>query len=106
MLMYLDMDNNKKRLIDMTQDELSQLLTMTISSLIGDLKKNDQMTNKKVNEELVPRLLVAQEFSVSAVTIDKWVKYTDFPKPIKAGRKLFFRRKDLQNFISKGKSNE
>ena len=100
------MENNNKRLIDMTQEELSQLLTLTISSLIGDFKKNDQKSDKEVNDELVPRLTVALEFSVTAVTLDKWVKFTDFPKPIKAGRKLFFRRKDLQNFISKGKNND
>jgi predicted DNA-binding transcriptional regulator AlpA len=98
------MDNSKKRLIDMTQEELSQLLTLTISYLLDDIKKNDEKEYFK--DDLVPRLVVAQEFSVSAVTIDKWVKFTDFPKPIKAGRKLFFLREDLQNFISKGKKNE
>jgi predicted DNA-binding transcriptional regulator AlpA len=98
------MENNKKRLIDMTQDELSLLLTMTIQSLIGEFKKNDQ--NEKENDQLVPRLIVAQEYSVSAVTIDKWVQYTNFPKPIKIGRKLFFRRIDLQKFIGKGGKSE
>jgi predicted DNA-binding transcriptional regulator AlpA len=100
------MENNNKRLIDMTQEELSRLLILTISSLIGDLKTNDQKSNDEENEEIVPRLIVAREFSVSAVTVDKWVKYTDFPKPFKVGRKLFFRRGDLQNFISKGKKND
>lgn len=96
MLMYLNMENNKKRPIDMTQEELSQLLTLTISSLLGETKRNE---TEKTNDELVPRLEVAREFSVSAVTLDKWVKYTVFPKPIKVGRKLFFRRIDLQKFI-------
>ena len=100
------MENNNKRLIDMTQEELSRLLTLTISSLIEDLKKNDQHNSETVNEELVPRLNVAREFSVTAVTIDKWVNYTDFPKPIKVGRKLFFRRIDLQQFILKGGKSE
>lgn len=100
------MENNNKRLIDMTQEELSRLLILTISSLIGDLKTNDQKSNDEENEEIVPRLTVAREFSVSAVTLDKWVKYTDFPKPIRAGRKLFFRREDLKKFISKGKNND
>jgi predicted DNA-binding transcriptional regulator AlpA len=98
------MSSNEKRLIDMTRDELIQLLTMTISSFIVDIKQNNE--NNYSNDELVPRLVVAQEFSVSAVTIDKWVRFTDFPKPIKAGRKLFFRRGDLQNFISKGQKND
>ena len=100
------MENNKKRLIDMTQDELSQLLIMTIKPLIGDFKKNDQKSDNEVKDELVPRLTVALEFSVTAVTLDKWVKFTDFPKPIRAGRKLFFRRGDLQKFIMKGGESE
>jgi hypothetical protein len=63
------MENNNKRLIDMTQEELSRLLILTISSLIGDLKTNDQKSNNEENEEIVPRLTVAREFSVSAVTL-------------------------------------
>lgn len=102
--MYLDMENSKKRLIDMTQEELSRLLTMTISSFIGDFKKNNEKNNS--NDELVPRLVVAREFSVTATSLDKWVRFTDFPKPIKIGRKLFFRRADLKNFIAKGGKNE
>lgn len=102
--MYLDMDNSKKRLIDMTQEELSQLLTLTISSFIGDLKKNNEHNHS--DDELVPRLDVAREFTVTATSLDKWVRFTDFPKPIKIGRKLFFRRADLKNFIAKGGKNE
>jgi predicted DNA-binding transcriptional regulator AlpA len=98
------MDNGNKRLIDMTRDELLQLLTMTISSFIGDLKQNNENNNSK--DELVPRLVVAREFSVTATSLDKWVRFTEFPKPIKIGRKLFFRRADLKNFIAKGGKNE
>ena len=75
--------SDDERLIDITVNQLRQLLVVTISSL---LREQDPIKQTLVErEELVPRLMVASEFKVTGQTLDNWVDMTDFPKPKKIG---------------------
>lgn len=38
---------------------------------------------------------------ISRATLDRWSKLPDFPKSIKIGRRVFFRKDDLVEFIAR-----
>ncbi len=95
--------SDDERLIDITVNQLRQLLVVTISSL---LREQDPIKQTLVErEELVPRLMVASEFKVTDQTLDKWVDMTDFPKPIRIGGRWYFKRSELNTYIEKGGKN-
>jgi len=75
--------SDDERLIDITVNQLRQLLVVTISSLLREQNPIKQTLVER--EELVPRLMVASEFKVTGQTLDNWVDMTDFPKPTKIG---------------------
>lgn len=85
-----------KDLRELIKNEL-KLLTNSIQSKQPDKTKND----------LIPRKDLARFFAVSTVTLDKWVRYTDFPKPIKQGGRVYFLGEEIDNYIKarKGRNN-
>ena len=91
-----------KRLIDLTVKEyliLSGNQQKSIIASSGILEKLEPLRTDK----WVSRQQVAKEYNISLVTLDKWVKYNQIPKPIKKGGRVFFSRKELNAFNLKSK---
>ena len=87
--------------------EFQKLVSESVANHLGLIMDQLKQSKAPKNDELVPRLDVAREFQVSVVSLDKWVKYGQFPKPIKQGSRVYFRRSDLDIHISKkGGQNE
>jgi predicted DNA-binding transcriptional regulator AlpA len=102
----LEKNSQKSRLIfNLNVQELRHIIEGVLDAKLSETKKEEKRINHK--KELVPRLDVAREFKISVVSLDKWVKYGLFPKPIKQGSRVYFRRSDLDIHISKkGGQNE
>lgn len=97
-------EESNKRLIDLTEQEFflkqaNQIKTLLATS--GIMEKLDPIRSDK----WLTRKEVAKEYGISTVTLDKWVKYNQIPKPIKKGGRVYFSRKELaaSNIKSKKK---
>lgn len=51
-------------------------------------------------QALLSRAETAKYFGVSIATVDRWVKRNDFPKPIKIGLTVRFKKANLDEFIN------
>ena len=51
---------------------------------------------RKLLSEFVSKAEVAQEFSVSERTVERWVRLRLLPKPLKMGRSILFHRDALK----------
>lgn len=95
----LEQNSQKSRLIfNLNVQELRHIIESVLEAKLSKSKKEEKSIN--TSEELVPRLDVAREFKVSVVSLDKWVKYCQFPKPIKQGSRVYFRRSDIDNHLN------
>jgi predicted DNA-binding transcriptional regulator AlpA len=97
--------NDDREIFHLKVSELKHILIDALDSKLSETKKEEKSINHKM--ELVPRLDVAREFQVSVVSLDKWVKYGQFPKPIKQGSRVYFKRSDIDLHLTrKGGCNE
>ena len=95
-------EESNKRLIDLTEQEFflkqaNQIKTLLATS--GIMEKLEPIRSDK----WLSRKEVAKEYGISTVTLDKWVKYNQIPKPIKKGGRVFFSRKELTEYNLKSK---
>lgn len=90
-----------RQIFHLNVKELKHIIQSVLDSKLSETQKEEKSINPK--HELVPRLDVAREFKVSVVSLDKWVKYGQFPKPIKQGSRVYFKRSDIDvHLMQKG----
>lgn len=96
--------NDDRQIFHLKVSELKHIIQSVLEAKLSEARKEKKSINPK--QELVPRIDVAREFQVSVVSLDKWVKYGQFPKPIKQGSRVYFKREDLNKHLEqKGGSN-
>ena len=91
-----------KCLRDMTCREIKHIILEIIEEL--EIKSSiieQEKTNPPLINQLIPRQQVADEFKVTALTIDQWVKRGLFPTPFKQGGRTYFLHSDLIQHIQK-----
>jgi predicted DNA-binding transcriptional regulator AlpA len=85
--------SENKRIGDLTIREYKNLIANILANYQPQSTKPDP-------DELVPRLDVAKEFKVSCITLDRWVRLEVFPSSIKVGGRLFFKRSQIDSFLT------
>ena len=98
------MNEECKRLGDLNEKDALFKIAQTVRGLMismGIVEKLEPIGK----DEMVPRIKVAKEYGISVVTLDKWAKYGQIPKPIKKGGRVFYSRKELNEFNEKFKKN-
>lgn len=96
------MNENCKRLADLSEKEALLKIAQTFRGVLFSMGIIEKLEPIK-RDDMVPRLQVAKEYGVSTVTLDKWAKYGQIPKPIKKGGRIFYSRKELNEFNEKFK---
>ncbi len=94
------MDEKCNRITDLSEKEFLLKLAQTVRGVIVSMGVMDKLEPLE-RENLVPRVKVAKEYGVSVVTLDKWAKYGQIPKPIKKGGRVYYSRKELNEFNEK-----
>ena len=97
------MDKNEKQIFNLSVNELEEL----ISKVIGE--KLHHLPLKEKKELLTRKLLTLKEitkiFQITKPTAYKWMKCKILPTPLKISCKLYFRRKNIEEMISKNNNN-
>lgn len=92
--------SNEKRLFELTEKEFFLKTAQTFRGVLTTMGIVEKLEPIQA-DKLVPRVKVAKEYGVSLVTLDKWAKYGQIPKPIKKGGRVYFSRKELDAFNQK-----
>ena len=92
------MQVNQLILSAIDKDELREWIT---SAVAEEFRKKEAPAEKGQDEELLTRKEVAKLFHTSFVTLRQWEKDGIIPKPIRKGSRVFFRKSDVFNDISK-----
>lgn len=90
---------DSRQLFTLQVGELEELINKCVQRCLSE-NTPSQVPSKEMEDELIPRLDLAQRFKVSTVTLDKWVKYKQLPKPIKQGGRVYFLRSAISKWIN------
>lgn len=96
------MSDSNRRLIDLSEREYFLKSAQVFRGVLVSMGIVDKLEPLQ-QDKLVPRVRVAKEYGVSLVTLDKWAKYGQIPRPIKKGGRVFYSRKELNEFNEKSK---
>lgn len=93
-------ENNKKFLIHLSVQDFKLLMEEWIHKHLHQRRSS----NGKKIENLIPRKELAVLLKVTTKTIDVWVRENILPEPVTIGRLIYFREKDIEDFIKRGGS--
>lgn len=92
-------ENSSRLIVTMTVEDLAKFFDERLRS--GLVKHNlINEVSEKESQKLLPREKVAEIYNISLVTLNKWTKLGIIPKPIKRGKRVFYRELDIQNNIN------
>ena len=91
------------QLIQVTPNELADLISENVKTSIQNLAKGLSDLNTPQQKEIVSRKEVAEMFDVSLVTIHDWMN-NDILKPYKIGGRTFFKRSELMQLLINSKT--
>ena len=94
--------NDNKMVVELKEKELLLKFAQTIRGVFISMGILDKLEPIR-SDKLITRVQVAKEYGVSLVTLDKWAKYGQIPKPTKKGRRVYYSRKELNEFNQKTK---
>jgi predicted DNA-binding transcriptional regulator AlpA len=94
---------NSIQLIQVTPNELADLISENVKTSIQNLAKGLNELNQPHQKEIVSRKEVAEMFDVSLVTIHDWMN-NDILKPYKIGGRTFFKRSELMQLLINSKA--
>lgn len=84
------------------KEELKTLFKESVSETIQEqlslLLKNKETTDE---QELLTRKQVVDIYGISFVTLRDWEKQGILPKPIRKGARVYWRKADIKNDLSK-----
>jgi excisionase family DNA binding protein len=90
------------QLIQVTPNELANLISENVKMQIQDLAKGLSDVDKPHQKEVVSRKEVAEMFDVSLVTIHDWIK-SGILTPYKIGGRTYFKRTELMELLINSK---
>jgi hypothetical protein len=93
---------NTIQLIQVTPNELANLISENVKVQIQNLANGLSNQNKPQQKEVVSRKEVAEMFDVSLVTVHDWIN-NDILKPYKIGGRTFFKRSELMQLLINSK---
>lgn len=96
------MKKETRRIFELTELEFFTKTAQQINAVLVSSGIIDKLEPIRA-DQLVTRRQVAKEYGVSLVTLDKWAKYGQIPKPTKKGGRVYYSRKELNAFNLKTK---
>lgn len=89
---------------NLTVEQLEQL----ISKVVGEKLKHLPVREKKqvLKNKLVTLKEITQIFKISRQTVNKWSKCNVLPPSIKVGGRVYFKKDEINELITKEKNNE
>jgi len=97
------MQKNEKQIFNLSVNELEEL----IAKVVGEKLQHLPIKEKKelLTKELITLKEITKIFQITKPTAYKWMKCEILPTPLKIGGKLYFRRKNIEEMISKNNNN-
>ncbi len=101
------MGTNENLLVTLKVTELKLLIEDVVLACLNKVKtqKSEKIEEDNCKSELIPRVKVAKFFSISTVTLDKWIKWGKLPKPIKQSSRVYFYKDDIENMMNNKSQN-
>lgn len=92
-------ENGSRLIVTMTVEDLAKFFDERLRSVLDAHNQLNEVSRNE-SQKLLPRDKVAEIYNISLVTLNKWTKLGIIPKPIKRGKRIFYREADIQNNIN------